>query len=202
MRKMFCGGLTCLIVCGFLAIAVAQQSGSTMSAAATAKNASGLSAADRKFVKEAAEGGMAEVELGQLAVEKASSDDVKKFGQRMVDDHSKANEKLKMIAASKSLTLPEGPNAAQKATKERLSKLSGAQFDKAYMRDMVQDHKKDVAAFKTESTSGRDADIKNFASETLPTIQDHLKMAESVAPKTTQANANTSSKPSPIVASR
>ena len=130
---------------------------------------------------------MAEVELGQLAVHKASRDDVKQFGQRMVDDHSKANDKLKELAAAKGITLPQASNAKQNATKERLSKLSGGQFDRAYIADMVQDHKEDVAAFKTESASGRDADVKNFASETLPTLQDHLKNAENVAPKASQA---------------
>jgi putative membrane protein len=104
-----------------------------------------LKTSDTKFIKEAADGGMAEVELGQLAGEKAASDEVKKFGQRMVDDHGKANEKLKAIAASKNIELPQEPSAKHKATKARLAKLSGAQFDHAYMADMVKDHKTDVA---------------------------------------------------------
>jgi putative membrane protein len=152
---------------------------------------SGLSAADKKFVREAAEGGMAEVELGQLAVQKASSDDVKKFGQRMVDDHSKANDKLKELASGKGINLPSSPNAKQEATKDRLSKLSGDEFDKAYMRDMLQDHKQDVAAFRMESKTGRDADVKSFAAQTLPTIQDHLKEAQNITPKVLQARGTT-----------
>jgi putative membrane protein len=134
-------------------------------------------AGDPAFVKEAAMGGMAEVELGKLAAEKASNADVKKFGQRMVDDHSKANDELKMIAGAKNVTLPSALDAKHKATVDRLSKLSGDAFDRAYMRDMVADHVQDVAAFKRESQAGKDADVKAFASKTLPTLEDHLKMA-------------------------
>jgi len=138
-------------------------------------------------MKGAAEGGMAEVELGRLAVEKASNDDVKKFGQRMVDDHSKANEELKEIAAKKNVALPNEASAKHKATKDRLSKLSGSQFDKAYMSDMLKDHKKDVADFQRESNTGRDAEVKSFAAQTLPTLKDHLKEAKSIAPKVMQS---------------
>lgn len=143
---------------------------------------SGLSATDKKFMKEAAQGGLAEVELGQLATQKASSDDVKKFGQRMVDDHTKANDQLKQLASQKNVQLPQEPNAKDKATKARLEKLSGAEFDKAYMADMRKDHKKDVAEFERASKAAKDSDVKNFASQTLPTLQDHLKQAESIAP--------------------
>lgn len=141
------------------------------------------SSADKSFMKDAAEGGIAEVELGQLAVEKASDPDVKKFGQRMVDDHMKANEMLKQIAAQKGVDLPTEPGMKDKATKMRLSKLSGADFDKAYMSDMVKDHKSDIEAFQKENNKGQDADLKEFVTDTLPTLQDHLKQAESVSVK-------------------
>ena len=146
-----------------------------------------LSAGDQKFIKEVAQGGMAEVALGQLAVQNAASDEVKKFGQRMVDDHSKANDQLKELAASKGVTLPQTPGLKEKAVKMRLSKLTGDQFDKAYMKDMLQDHKSDIAAFQKESNSGADSDVKGFATQTLPTLQDHLKEAETIAPKVLQA---------------
>jgi putative membrane protein len=136
-------------------------------------------------MKEAAEGGMAEVALGQLAAEKASSSDVKKFGQRMVDDHSKANDELKQLASQKNVDLPQDLSAKDKATKAALEKLSGEQFDKAYMKDMVKDHKKDVSDFRRESKSAQDPDVKKFAAETLPTLEDHLKQAQSVAPAMT-----------------
>ncbi len=146
-----------------------------------------VSAADQTFIKEAAQGGMAEVELGQLAVQKALNEDVRKFGQRMVDDHGKANDKLKSLAASEGVKLPQTLDAKDKATKLRLSKLSGDQFDKAYMKDMVRDHNADIAAFQRESTSGTSTEVKEFASHTLPTLQDHLKEAQSIEPKVLQA---------------
>jgi putative membrane protein len=183
LKKNICRASLGVMVLGLLSFASAQDSNSSMSPSmGKSAQSSGLTAADKKFVMAAADGGMAEVELGQLAVEKGSSDDVKKFGQRMVDDHSKANDQLKQLAASKGVDLPQDVSAKDKATKARLSKLSGDQFDKAYMADMVQDHKKDVADFKKESQSGKDTDIKNFASQTLPTLQDHLKQAQSIAP--------------------
>jgi putative membrane protein len=96
----------------------------------------------------------------------------------MVDDHSKANEKLKGVASQKGIAAPSAVNAKQKATMDRLSNLSGAAFDRAYMQDMVKDHEEDVAEFQREANSGADPDVKNFASKTLPTLQEHLKMAQ------------------------
>jgi len=136
-------------------------------------------AADQKFIHEAAVGGMAEVELGKLAQQNGSSAEVKSFGQRMVDDHSKANDELKTLAQSKNVTLPTELDAKHKALHDRLAKLQGAQFDRAYMQAMVQDHKKDVSEFRRESTSAKDPDVKSFASKTLPTLEEHLKLAES-----------------------
>ncbi len=197
------GFLSCLAVAGMVTVGVAQQSGSANSSStmgsgsnqgstmgSESKTNGKLSMADHKFVKEAAQGGMAEVELGQLAQQKAASAEVKQFGQRMVDDHTKANDRLKELASSKGINLPDSPNAKQKALKERLSKLSGEQFDKAYMTNMLQDHKKDIAEFQSESNSGRDVDVKNFATQTLPTLRDHLKEAQSVAPKAIQARGS------------
>jgi putative membrane protein len=159
------------------------QSAKQDSSQASSAGSSQLSSADQNFVKKAAAGGMAEVELGKLATEKASSDDVKKFGQRMVDDHSKANDQLKQLASQKGITLPSDLDPKDKALKDRLSKLSGSEFDRAYMKNMVRDHTKDVAEFRKESTSAKDSDLKKFASQTLPTLEDHLKEAKSVAPK-------------------
>jgi putative membrane protein len=135
-------------------------------------------AGDAHFAKEAAQGGMAEVKLGQLAQEKGSNDLVKSFGKRMVDDHSKANDKLKEVASRESITLPNDLSAKDQATYDRLSKLNGASFDRAYARDMVKDHETDVAAFQKEANGGKTDSLKSFASETLPTLQDHLKQAK------------------------
>jgi putative membrane protein len=134
--------------------------------------------ADHTFVMKAAEGGMAEVELGQLAADKATSDEVKNFGKRMVADHGKANDELKSLAQQKNITLPTDVNAKDKATKDRLSKLSGPAFDKAYMQHMLQDHRTDVNEFKKESTSGKDPEVKAWAGKTLPTLEEHLRMAQ------------------------
>ena len=141
---------------------------------------SSLTAADRRFVDKAAEGGKAEVELGQLAVQKASSDDVKKFGQRMVDDHTRANQKLQEVAQQKGIQLPDKLNSKDAATKARLEKLSGKQFDQAYMKDMVKDHTKDVNEFQREANTAKDPDVKSFVQTTLPTLQDHLKQAKQI----------------------
>src|SRR5436305_6156909 len=118
----------------------ADNSGSSMG-----KKSAGMTMTDSTFVKKAARGGLAEVELGKLATEKASSEDVKKFGQRMVDDHTKANDQLKQIAGNKGVTLPTDLNSKDQALKDRLSKLDGEKFDQAYMKNMVRDHTKDVS---------------------------------------------------------
>ncbi len=159
---------------------------------ASSSTHSSLSASDQKFMKEAAQGGASEVELGQLAQQKAESPDVKAFGQRMVDDHTKANDQLKQVASEKGVTLPSQPDAKDKAEKTRLEKMSGAQFDKAYMNYMVADHKKDVADFQKEASHANDPDVKNFAQSTLPTLQSHLQQAESIAPKQNAAAAKAS----------
>jgi putative membrane protein len=133
---------------------------------------------DPEFVKKAAQSGLAQVELGQLATQKAANPEVKQFAQRMVDDHTKANNQLKQIAQQQQLKVPDGLDAKDKTTKERLAKLSGAKFYGAYMALMVREHKMDVSDFKTESKNAKNADIKSFAEPTLPTLQDHLKRAE------------------------
>lgn len=133
---------------------------------------------DQSFVMKAAKGGMAEVELGKLAEDKGSSEQVKSFGKRMADDHGKANDELQSLAKNKNITLPSSMDAKDLALKNRLSKLSGSAFDRAYMSAMLTDHRKDVNEFKRESVSAQDPDIKAFASKTLPTLEDHLKLAQ------------------------
>ena len=135
------------------------------------------------FASNAAQGGMAEVEMGRLAAQRASDPEVKAFGERMVSDHSRANGELKSVASKKGLQLPTDMNSEQKSEIDKLSKLSGAEFDKQYMSAMVDDHKKDVKEFETQSKEGNDADIKSFAARTLPTLQEHLKMAQAAAQK-------------------
>jgi len=136
-----------------------------------------------KFAAKAAQGGLTEVQLGQLAMKNGADPAVKEFGQRMVADHSRANNELKAIASQQSIQLPAEVSAEQKSMIDKLSKLSGAEFDKEYMDDMVKDHEEDVADFKTQSQDGNTAEIKAFAGKALPTLQSHLEMAREVAKK-------------------
>lgn len=158
------------------------------------RNAGGMSASqvsgkDQKFIMDAAQDGMAEVELGQLAQQKASNPEVKSFGQKMVEQHTQANEELKSIASKNNVTLPTDLEAKLKANVDRLSKLEGEQFDKAYMQHMVQDHKKAVSLFEKTSKSAKNEDVKQFAAKTLPTLRDHLQNAQTV----NSATSNTGS---------
>jgi putative membrane protein len=134
----------------------------------------------KSFAMKAADGGMAEVELGRLASQKASNDRVKQFGQKMVDDHSKANDALKQAAKQEGIELPADTSAKQKSMMQKLSGLSGAAFDKAYMDAMVKDHVEDVKEFEKASKAPGDSAVKTFASSTLPTLKEHLQMAREI----------------------
>jgi len=134
-----------------------------------------------KFWTEAAQGGMAEVELAKLALQKSQNADVKKFAQTMVTDHSKANDELKALAAKKNVVLPTDIGS-HKSTLDDLSKKSGADFDKAYVEAMVDDHQEDVDFFD-DHTKSSDADIKAFATKTLPVIKSHLEMIKGIQSK-------------------
>jgi len=171
-------GLAFLVAAGGAA-AQATTPSTVQGTKAGASAGTSVAAADKAFVQKAAVGGMAEVEMGKMAQQKGSSDQVKQFGSRMVEDHSKANDELKKIASSKGIALPTDLDAKHKSKMDKMQKLSGAQFDRAYMDDMVADHKQDVAEFRKEANSGKDSDLKAFAAKTLPTLEDHLKMAQS-----------------------
>ena len=132
---------------------------------------SSLSEKDKTFMKKAAKGGMMEVTMGQVAEQKAQSDDVKSFGKRMVTDHSKANDELKSIASKKGIQLP---------SKEHSAKWTS---DKDYMDMMVKDHEKDLAEFKEEATGGSDPDVKKFADDTAKVVQEHLDQAKEIQGK-------------------
>ena len=125
-----------------------------------ASSATTLSDSDKEFINKAAEGGLAEVTLGQLAASKATSNDVKDFGNRMVNDHGKAGDELKALASQKGLTLPGTPSADEQKAQKDLSSKSGAAFDKAYMSNMVKDHEKDAKEFDKASKSVADPDLE------------------------------------------
>lgn len=148
-----------------------------------------MSSSDHDFVMDAAMGGLMEVELGHIAAQKGMSESVKQFGQRMVDDHSKANEELMTLATSKGMTLPTTLDEKHQKDVTKLSAMSGADFDRAYSKMMLSDHTKDVKEFEKQSTKAADPDIKAFASKTLPTLQEHLRMAKALEPNQ-RANSN------------
>ena len=136
--------------------------------------------ADAPFIGAAAMDGMAEVELGRLASQNASSPDVKRFAQRMVDDHSKAADELKGLASKRDVALATKLDDEHRAVHQKLARLKGATFDQAYMAHMATAHLKAVALFQEEAKAGKDADVKAWAAKTLPTIQEHLKVASSL----------------------
>ncbi len=151
-------------------------------ASATDKNAAGsLASSDRDFVMKAANGGMLEVKLGQLATQRAQSEQVKKFGQKMVDDHSKANDELKQLAQGKGIELPADLKGEEKEHFTKFEKATGADFDREYVRMMVEDHRQDLADFKKEAKDGKDAGLRSWAAKTLPTLEEHDKMIEQIA---------------------
>jgi putative membrane protein len=174
---LWIAGAGALVVAGNLAIAQQPQTRQKQKGSASRTV---LSAPDQRFVEHAAKEGHKEVELGKLAVEKAANPKVKEFGQRQVDDHGKMNKELEALAKEKGVTLPM--SHTKDATEMKLSKMSGAAFDKAYMHDMVMDHEKTIAAFETESKSGTDPELKDWAGKQLPALRSQLEAAKSIQP--------------------
>ena len=197
MKRILLGGLfACLALgTGACSSGVGQNSNTTHNTnsptvsptsnnnSANSNGSSSAAANDKAFMTEAANGGMAEVELGKLAASKAANAEVKKFAQMMVDDHSKANAELKTLAGTKNVTLPAEPDAAKKSTMDSLKALTGADFDNAYVKEMVEDHEKDVAKFEEESKTASDPDVKAFAAKTLPTLKLHLEAIKAIQAK-------------------
>jgi len=164
---------------------VNSNSGSTLgNAANSVSNAMSKMTTDSPadFVKEAAQGGMAEVELGQLASKNAQDPEVKKFGQMMVSDHGKANAELKTLAGKKNWTMPTDIGS-HKSTMDKLQGLKGADFDKEYVDEMVSDHEKDLKAFQQQGQSGTDPELKEFAAKTATVIQKHLDAIKAIQAK-------------------
>lgn len=136
--------------------------------------------ADAKFTTQAAVGGMAEVELGKLALEKSSNPQVKEFATMMVKDHGMANTELMAIAKQKNITLPSTVDEEHKKKMDDLSKKTGAAFDKAYVDAMVSGHKSTLKLMEDESKDAKDADLKAFATKTAPIVQSHLVMINKI----------------------
>lgn len=159
--------LTATVVFAFAAAPIVAQTGLPRTAKPT----------DQVFLLNTAKANLAEVELGKLALQNASSDQVKTFAKRMVDDHSKANEELRALAASKNVVLPSAVDPQDMAVHDKLMALKGEAFDREYITMMVAGHAKVAESLRVESESGKDADVKAWADRTLPTVEVHLKMA-------------------------
>jgi putative membrane protein len=138
---------------------------------------------DNDFMKEAAIGGMSEVELGRLASTKATDPEIKKFGQMMVTDHSKAGAELKALAAKKNVQLPAELDSTHKSMLDNLKNKSGADFDKEYVSEMVDDHETDLKAFQEKARNATDPDVKAFAEKVVPVIQKHLDAIKAIQAK-------------------
>lgn len=149
--------------------------------------------ADAHFARSAAQGGIAEIKMGKLASDRGSSDVVKAFGERMVVQHGAAGDLLKAAAQKQNITLPSKLSAREQQTYDRLANLSGTAFDRSYARDMVEDHEQDLAAFQNEADTGTDENIKAFAAQTIPMIQEHLNQAREMLKSVSQASSRYSS---------
>jgi putative membrane protein len=191
-KNTFSGAVLVLGICAVLALVVtagasnAQNSNSSAPENENSKgHGSGQAAADHRFVMFAAMTGTAEVELGRLAAQKGASEDVRQFGQRMVDDHTKANEELMRVVSPKGLQPPTTLDAKHQGAVQKLSALAGEKFDREYAKMMVADHRKAVGEFQKEADRGADPDIKAFAAAQLPALRDHLRMAQRLHTKLT-----------------
>lgn len=178
------------------ASALAQQPGTTSPASPTAPAASvatqpalpatgnaanrSLAKSDMKFMKTAAQGGIAEVQSGELAASQGSSQQVKSFGQQMVADHGKANQELMSLASAKGAQLPTDTSAKHKKAMTALKGATGAAFDRAYAAQMVKDHEETLSLFRKAADSAKDADVRAFAAKTVPTLQHHLEMSKTL----------------------
>jgi len=179
-----------------------QQNGTTTqpSTGTTQQNGTRLSASDRQFITQAAQGGMAEVQLGQLALKRASSNQVKKYAQQMINDHTRANKQLMALATKRGVTPPTTIGSRYEAVRARLSKLSGRNFDQAYMNEAgIKAHAEQETLYRSQSQQGQDPQLKAFAAKTLPVVQGHLRMAQKITGTTSTGTTSPSptSSPSP-----
>jgi putative membrane protein len=154
-----------------------------VASAAAADKSDNPALTDQDFIMKATQAGMTEVQFGKLAQNQASDDAVKEFARRMVKDHTAANDELMTAAKNVKVAAAPARDKDAQAAAGKLTGLKGADFDRAYMQQMVDDHQKAVSLFEVESKNGTDPALKNFAADTLPTLQDHLKMAQSINDK-------------------
>jgi len=181
MRLATAGAAALVAVLG--GIGIHEITAAEPAAKPSSKQQESLSAKDKEFMKEAAQAGLAEVQLSQAVLDRVTDAEVKSFAQRMIEDHTKANGKLQSVAQKKNFTLPSGMDEKHKEAKNRLSQLFGYELDRRYMDEMLKDHDKAVSLFDHQAIHGQDADVKKFAEETLPTLRDHLSQARLIDQK-------------------
>ena len=172
IRAILCAGVLAAAALGTVAASAAPND---------ARTANQLTKEDRDFFEDAAQGGLFEVKLGQVVVKQGASEDVKQFAQRMIDDHSRANQELSRLAAKKQMPMPTAIETRDQALYDKLAKLEGAKFDDAYMDAMRKDHDQVVADFRKQASDGQDPDLQKFAQKTLPTLEEHDRMARDLA---------------------
>ncbi len=170
-----------LVLCGVGALSVAAFAQDSDKTSDTAKPAMSQHQKDKMFVRKAAEGGLMEVQLGQLAVDKATDPEVKAFGQKMVTDHSALNESMKPIAERMAVKVPDHLNAKDQATYDKMKAKSGADFDKAYVKDMVMDHHQDLREFGNEAKTVKDPELKAAVEHGHDVIKEHSEMIDKMA---------------------
>lgn len=168
----------------------AQTTGSTTQGASKSSATQKLSRTDRDFIEDAAKGGMFEVQSGQLAQQKASDPAVKEFANRLVQDHTKANDELKQIAQTKNVTMPDKEKWGERREVSKLGKLSGAAFDREFTQRAVKDHEKDIKDFEKATSKVKDPDVKAWAEKQLPALREHLAMAQKLPEAGKQSASN------------
>jgi putative membrane protein len=164
-----------LIASSAIRLGVALMAAALLVAVPCARAETAVSMADTNFILAAAQGGMTEVKLGELAATNGMRDDVKEFGQMMVKDHTAINDDLKALAAQKGVTLPDSLDTKHQGMVDKMAALTGSGFDDAYIKGMIKAHQKDARAFKAESAATQDADIKNFLAKSIPVVEAHLQ---------------------------
>ena len=176
-------GIGMVLTLGFVAVAEqSERQPSTLQNRqnSTEQNQNRLSSSDRLFMQSAAQGNMAEIRLSQLALQRASNNDVKQYAQQMIAQHTQASNQLMQLATQKGVTLPRQLDAQHQQVERQLQRLSGTSFDRAYMRAMVNDHAQTTALFQRQVEQGQDRDVVAFASQLLPAIQQHYAMANTM----------------------
>ena len=163
--------------------------GSPSTTSEIGQSSSYLGDQEQTFMKEAAQAGLMEVQMGRLAAQKGQNQSVRQLGQKLVQDHSKANQELKLLAAQKNVTLPTDLKTEHESMLSHLKTLEGAEFDQTFKKHALEHHQEDIQKFQTASRQAADSDVKAFAQKTLPILQQHQQMAQSIQTEQTGTGA-------------